>query len=190
MKLSDFTACGAHQKGHFLLSSGLHSADYLQCALFLAHPERAEEAGRALAEALRQAGVSPQLVIAPAMGGLIIGHEVARALGRPFLFTEREDGLMTLRRGFALSPGQSVAIIEDVVTTGKSTREVAAILSQRGAEVLAVGSLVNRTRQSNPFAPLPYRCLLEVDFATWTADECPLCREGVPINKPGSRPIS
>lgn len=190
MILSDFTACGAHQQGHFLLSSGLHSADYLQCALFLAKPDRAAAAGQELAEALRSTDVDPDIVIAPAMGGLIIGHEVARFLGKPFLFTERENGVMTLRRGFALAPGQSVIIIEDVVTTGKSTLEVASILKAQGAEVLAIGSIVNRTGRPNPFEPLPYRCLVEASFATWQANACPLCSKGTPIAKPGSRPIA
>ena len=122
--LDELTACGAHQKGHFLLSSGLHSGDYLQCALFLAHPRRAARAGGLLADAITDAGLDPHIVIAPAMGGLIIGHETARALDLPFLFTERSDGTMVLRRGFGVAPGQRVVVIEDVVTTGRSTREV------------------------------------------------------------------
>jgi orotate phosphoribosyltransferase len=190
MHLDDFTVCGAHQHGHFLLSSGLHSADYLQCALFLARPDRAEDAGRQLAAGLQEAAVDPDVVVAPAMGGLIIGHEVARALGKPFLFTERENGEMTLRRGFALAPGQSVVIIEDVVTTGRSTLEVASILEGQKAKVLGIASIVNRTGTENPFAPLPYRCLVEVSFPTWDPNDCPLCGEGVPIAKPGSRPIA
>jgi len=188
--LDEMTACGAHQKGHFLLSSGLHSGDYLQCALYLAHPRRAARAGGLLAEAIADAGLDPHIVIAPAMGGLIIGHETARALDLPFLFTERGEGTMVLRRGFGVAPGQRVVVIEDVVTTGRSTREVIDILEGLGAAVIGVASMINRSGIAQPFAPLPSRSLLEVDFPTWSQDDCPLCREGVPISKPGSRPIT
>ena len=188
--LDELTECGAHQKGHFLLSSGLHSADYLQCALYLAHPRRAARGGGLLAGAIADAGLDPHIVIAPAMGGLIIGHETARALDLPFLFTERSEGTMVLRRGFGLVPGQRVVVIEDVVTTGRSTREVIDILEGLGATVIGVASMINRSGTAQPFAPLPSRSLFEVDFPTWAADECPLCREGVPISKPGSRPIT
>ena len=188
--LDELTACGAHQEGHFLLSSGLHSGDYLQCALFLAHPRRAARAGGLLADAVAHAQLDPQIVIAPAMGGLIIGHETARALDLPFLFTERSESTMVLRRGFGVAPGQRVVVIEDVVTTGRSTREVIEILEGLGAAVIGVASMINRSANSQPFAPLPSRSLLDVDFPTWTADKCPLCRDGVPISKPGSRPVA
>ena len=188
--LDELTACGAHQKGHFLLSSGLHSGDYLQCALYLAHPRRAARAGGLVADAVFDAQLDPQIIIAPAMGGLIIGHETARALDLPFLFTERSEGTMVLRRGFGVAPGQRVVVIEDVVTTGRSTREVINILEGLGAAVIGVASMINRSGDSQPFAPLPSRSLLDVDFPTWTADECPLCRDGVPIAKPGSRPVA
>jgi orotate phosphoribosyltransferase len=190
LTLDELTACGAHQQGHFLLSSGLHSGDYLQCALYLAHPRRAARAGGLLADAIADAGLDPNVVIAPAMGGLIIGHETARALDLPFLFTERSEGNMVLRRGFGVVPGQRVVVIEDVVTTGRSTREVIDILEGFGAAVIGVASMVNRSGKSQPFASLPSRHLLEVDFPTWTVEECPLCREGVPIAKPGSRPVA
>ena len=188
--LDELTACGAHQKGHFLLSSGLHSGDYLQCALYLADPRRAARAGGLLADAVSDAQLDPQIVIAPAMGGLIIGHETARALDHPFLFTERSEGTMVLRRGFGVAPGQRVVVIEDVVTTGRSTREVIDILEGLGAAVIGVASMINRSGMAQPFAPLPSRSLLDVDFPTWRQDDCPLCREGVPISKPGSRPIT
>ena len=188
--LDELTACGAHQKGHFLLSSGLHSGDYLQCALYLADPRRAARAGGLLADAVSDAQLDPRIVIAPAMGGLIIGHETARALDHPFLFTERSEGTMVLRRGFGVAPGQRVVVIEDVVTTGRSTREVIDILEGLGATVIGVASMINRSGIAQPFAPLPSRSLLEVDFPTWSQDDCPLCREGVPISKPGSRPIT
>lgn len=190
LDLAELTACGAHQRGHFLLSSGLHSGDYLQCALYLAHPRRAAHAGSLLAAALREAGLAPEVVVAPAMGGLIIGHETARSFDVPFLFTERADGAMVLRRGFGVAAGQRVVVVEDVVTTGKSTREVIAVLEGLGADVLGVGSLANRSEVEAPFAPLPSRHLLTARFPTWPAAECPLCREGVPIAKPGSRPIT
>ncbi len=187
--LDDFTACGSHQHGHFLLSSGLHSGDYLQCALYLAEPRRAARAGALIAAAIADAVPAIDLVVSPAMGGLIIGHETARALGLPFLFTERADGEMVLRRGFAVTPGQRIVIVEDVVTTGKSTREVIEILEADGAVVVGLASMVNRSANPNPFDPKPYRALLGVSFPTWSADDCPLCADGVPIAKPGSRPI-
>jgi orotate phosphoribosyltransferase len=189
LSLDDFTACGSHQHGHFLLSSGLHSGDYLQCALYLAEPSCAAHAGALLAAAVSGAVAEIDLVVSPAMGGLIIGHETARALGLPFLFTERADGEMVLRRGFAVAPGQRIVIVEDVVTTGKSTREVIKILEADGAMVVGLASMVNRSGNPNPFDPKPYRALLEASFPTWSADECPLCAEGMPTNKPGSRPI-
>lgn len=189
LSIADFTACGSHQRGHFLLSSGLHSGDYLQCALYLAEPSRAARAGSLIGAAVAEAVAEIDLVVSPAMGGLIIGHETARALGLPFLFTERADGEMVLRRGFAVAPGQRIIIVEDVVTTGKSTREVIKILEADGAEVVGLASMVNRSGNPNPFEPKPYRALLEASFPTWTADECPLCAEGVAIAKPGSRPV-
>lgn len=190
LTLEELTACGAHQQGHFLLSSGLHSADYLQCALYLAHPRRAAHAGQLLADEITDAGLDPQMIVAPAMGGLIIGHETARALDIPFIFTERAEGEMVLRRGFGLGPGERVVVVEDVVTTGRSTKEVISILEDLGAEVIGVASAVNRSGVSQPFAPLPSSALLEVDFPTWVVEDCPLCREGEPITKPGSRPIT
>jgi len=189
LTLEEMTATGAHRKGHFRLSSGLHSGDYLQCALYLADPVRAARAGEMIAEGIRSLGVEPALVVSPALGGIIIGHEVARALGLPFLFTERQDGIMTLRRGFALSPGQPLVIVEDVVTTGKSTREVVRVLEEAGGRVLAMASMVNRSGNPNPFDPLPYHALLTVDFPVWEPERCPLCRQGVPVEKPGSRPV-
>ena len=189
LTLQELTDCGAHQRGHFLLSSGLHSGDYLQCALYLAQPQRAARAGGVLANAIAKAGLAPEIIVAPAMGGLIIGHETARAMGIPFVFTERAEGEMVLRRGFGLERGQPVVVVEDVVTTGRSTREVISILEGLGADVTGVASIVNRSGEAQPFAPLPSRALLEVDFPTWAAEECPLCRDGVPIAKPGSRPI-
>jgi orotate phosphoribosyltransferase len=189
LTLDDLTACGAHQRGHFLLSSGLHSGDYLQCALYLAQPRRAAHAGHLLGAEINDAGLEPEIIVSPAMGGLIIGHETARALDLPFIFTERAEGEMVLKRGFGLERGQRVVVVEDVVTTGRSTREVIVILEDLGADVIGVASVVNRSGKPQPFSPLPSRALLEADFPIWTAEDCPLCRDDVPIAKPGSRPI-
>ncbi len=187
ISLDDMKAVGALLEGHFRLSSGLHSPRYLQCALYLAEPERAEAAGRQLAALLR--GCSAQLVLAPALGGVIIGHEVARALGVPFFFTERgAAGTMELRRGFLIEAGTRVLVVEDVVTTGGSTREVMEVARGQGGTVVGVCSMVNRAVSENPFAPLPYRALLRVEVPTYEPDRCPLCAEGLPLTKPGSRP--
>jgi len=183
--LEDMTAAGAYLEGHFRLSSGLHSPRYLQCALYLAEPARAEAAGRQLAARLK-AGAA-QVVVSPALGGVIIGHEVARALGVPFLFTERTEGTMVLRRGFAIEPGWRALVVEDVVTTGGSTREVMEVVRQQGGVVVGVGSMVNRSGHENPVAPLAFATLLTVEVPTWPAEACPLCAAGSPVVKPGSR---
>jgi orotate phosphoribosyltransferase len=185
--LEDMTAAGALLEGHFKLSSGLHSSRYLQCALYLADPSRAEAAGRQLAARLKSAAA--QLVVAPALGGVVIGHEVARALEDvPFFFTERSEGAMTLRRGFRIEPGCRVLVVEDVVTTGGSTREVMSAVTQEGAVVVGVAAIVNRSGSENPFAPLPFTALLTVEVPTYPPESCPLCASGIPLTKPGSRP--
>jgi orotate phosphoribosyltransferase len=185
--LEDMTAAGALLEGHFKLSSGRHSSRYMQCALYLAEPARAEAAGRQLAARLKNAAA--QVVVAPALGGVIIGHEVARALvDVPFYFTERAEGEMVLRRGFAVEPGSRVLVVEDVVTTGGSTREVMDVVSRQGGVVVGVAAIVNRSGQENPFAPLPFTALLTVEVPSWPPEACPLCASGVPIAKPGSRP--
>ncbi len=178
-----FVKHGALLKGHFLLSSGLHSDRYLQCALVLAEPKAAEELGRALAATL---GAQPDLVVSPAMGGLMIGHEVARALGVRHFFTERVDGTVLLRRGFAVKPGERVVVVEDVVTTGKSTKEVFAVLRSAGAEVLGACSIIDRSDGSAALG-VPYAALWTVSVPAWTPEACPPCKAGVPVVKPGSR---
>jgi orotate phosphoribosyltransferase len=178
-----FLENGALLKGHFLLSSGLHSDRYLQCALVLSHPKAAEELGRALAAKI---GGKPDLVVSPAMGGLMIGHEVARAFGVRHYFTERVDGAVLLRRGFALKPGERVVVIEDVVTTGKSTKEVFAVLKAAGAVVAGAGSVVDRS-EGKANLGAPYSALWTVAVPTWMPDACPQCKAGVPAVKPGSR---
>lgn len=187
--LADLAAHGSHQKGHFRLSSGLHSSDYLQCALFLANPSRAERAGQDLAKAISSVMITPSVIVAPALGGLIIGHETARAFRVPFIFTERVDGTMMLRRGFGIAPNQSVVVVEDVVTTGGSTKEVIELMRAHEAYVVGVASMVNRSGSDNPFDPLPYVSLVTVDFPTWPRAACPLCQRDRPLVKPGSRPV-
>lgn len=178
-----FLESGALLKGHFLLSSGLHSDRYLQCALVLAHPNRAEEFGRALAGKI---SAKPDLVISPAMGGLIIGQEVARSLGVRHYFTERVDGTVTLRRGFSLKPGERVLVVEDVVTTGKSTKEVFDVIRAAGAVVSGACSVVDRS-EGKAALGAPYAALWTVAVPAWTADACPACKAGTPAVKPGSR---
>ena len=187
--LDAFRDRGALLEGHFLLSSGLHSPRYLQCALVLADPAFATRLGQQLADVLRPdlgtEGVAA--VVAPALGGILVAHEVARALGCRALFTERQDGGMTLRRGFALAPGERVVVVEDVITTGGSTREVIDAVTGVGAVVVAVGSLVDRSGGGADVG-VPRRSLLALDVPTWPAGQCPLCAEGSTPVKPGSRP--
>lgn len=176
--------CGALRDGHFVLSSGRHSDGYVQCALLLESTERAEAVGRALAA--RLAPFRPQSVLSPALGGVIIGHEVARALGVPFRFSERKDGEMRLRRGFQLHPGERLVIVEDVVTTGRSTNETLALVHSAGAEAVAFGSIIDRSRGGADFEA-PFESLLTLDLGTWDAAECPLCAAGGVPDSPGSR---
>ena len=183
-----FKERGALLEGHFLLTSGLHSPRYLQCARVLMDPELASRLGVELAARLTPllAGSRPSAVIAPALGGVLVAHEVARGFSCRGLFTERQDGLMTLRRGFTLDPGEAVVVVEDVITTGGSTREVIECVRGRGARVLAVGSLVDRSGGSVDLG-LPRASLLSLDVPTWEAASCPLCARGGQPEKPGSR---
>ena len=181
--LQTFRETGAYLKGHFRLTSGLHSGEYLQSALVLQHPELAERLGRELAQSMPKG----QLVASPALGGLIIGHEVARAMGVRFLFTERDyEGKMTLRRGFSLTPGEAAVVVEDVVTTGGSTREVMELLQAAGVQVVAVGSIIDRSGGRVDLG-VPRAALATLDAVSWTPEECPLCKQGLPVVKPGSR---
>ena len=178
---------GALRHGHFRLSSGLHSPAYVQCALLLEHPERAARLGRMLADRLRDR--QPDSVLSPALGGLIIGYEVARSLERPFRFVERQEGTMCLRRGFHLTPGERLVIVEDVVTTGRSTNEAVAVAAAAGAEVCAIASILDRSGDSEPFS-VPFVSLKQLALPVWSAADCPLCARGEPIDRPGSRPDS
>ncbi len=176
---------GALRRGHFQLSSGLHSAAYVQCALLLELPARAREVGTALAEKLKGYGI--ESILSPALGGVIIGHEVAAALGVPFRFAERKGTELEIRRGFALKPGEKIAILEDVVTTGKSTIETARVAESAGAEVVAIGAIIDRTVGAKPFE-VPFASLLELNLPAYPAEDCPLCAAGGVAEKPGSRP--
>jgi len=185
-----FERTGAYLRGHFRLTSGLHSPEYLECARVLQHPEYAEQLGRRLAQAIRvlSSGRAARLVVSPALGGVIIGHEVARALGARFLFTEREaGGQMTLRRGFSIQAGEPAVMIEDVVTTGGSSLEVINILRQAGAEVLAAGSIIDRSGGAVDLS-VPRAALAVLQVVSYPPEQCPLCRQGIPVTKPGSRP--
>jgi orotate phosphoribosyltransferase len=186
-----FERTGAYLRGHFRLTSGLHSGEYLQCAKVLAHPAYAEELGRKLADQLRTVlNGDADVVLAPALGGLIIGHEVARAFNVPFLFAERDlaTGHMTLRRGFAVEPGQKAIVIEDVVTTGGSSREVIETVRAAGGIVLAAGSIIDR---SNGRADLgvPRVSLEQMNVVSYPPEDCELCKQGLPVVKPGSRKV-
>jgi orotate phosphoribosyltransferase len=180
-----FKETGALRQGHFVLTSGKHSAQYMQCAQVLQYPRLAATLGEALAS--RFAGVEVETVVGPAMGGIIVAHEVGRALGVKALFAERQDGKMTLRRGFALKPGEKVLVVEDVITTGGSVQEVIAMVKAHGAMPVGVGVLVDRSGGQADFAGLPLYSLLSMQIAAFTPEECPLCAQGVPWEKPGSR---
>jgi orotate phosphoribosyltransferase len=187
--LDVFVERGALLEGHFLLSSGLHSPRYLQCARVLSDPDLATRLCGELTDLLRPlvGSTQPTAVVAPALGGVLVAHEVARGFGCRGLFTERQDGVMTLRRGFALDRDEPVVVVEDVITTGKSTREVVDVVIAIGARVLAVGSLVDRSGGSVEMI-LPRASLLTLDVPTYPASECPLCARGSRPVKPGSRP--
>ena len=187
--LNLFEQTSAYLHGHFRLTSGLHSSEYLQCALVLQHPVHAEFLGGDLAQKVMTLfpGGEVQVVASPAVGGLIIGHEVARALGARFIFTERgTDGRMILRRGFSVQPGESVVVIEDVVTTGGSTREVVELLEAAGARVPAAGSIIDRSGGSAQVGA-PRVALATLQVTAWRPEDCPLCQQGLPVVKPGSR---
>ena len=184
--LQVFRETGAYLKGHFRLTSGLHSSEYVQCALVLQHPAIAERFGRDLAAHLPDCDV----VVAPAVGGLPIGHEVARAKGVRFIFTERDaSGAMILRRGFSITPGERALVIEDVVTTGGTTREVIDVAAAAGARVLGAGSIIDRSGGRVDLG-VPRVALATLDVIAYPPDFCPLCQQGIPVVKPGSRPTA
>ena len=175
---------GALHEGHFRLTSGLHSPGYLQCALVLQYPREAEALGAALGERVRSLGAD--VVLSPALGGIVIGQEVGRALGVRAIFAERQDGALTIRRGFTLQPSDRVLVVEDVVTTGGSTRETIDAARASGATVVGAASIIDRSG-GNQGLNVPYSALATVAFPTYQPDACPLCAAGQPIVKPGSR---
>ena len=186
--LSLFRRAGAYLEGHFQLSSGLHSTGYMQSALVLSHPGDAKEFGRALAAGAKALG--PTVVLSPALGGVIIGHEVAAALGVQALFVERgtpPNQALTLRRGFKLGPGDRVLVVEDVLTTGKSTRETMEVARAAGADVVGVAAIADRSGGTIDLG-VPHKTLITISLPAVDAGECDLCKQGVPVTKPGSRP--
>ena len=180
-----FKESGALRQGHFVLTSGKHSAQYMQCAQVLQYPWLAATLGEALARCFT--GVEVETVVGPAMGGIIVAHEVGRTLGVKALFAERQDGKMTLRRGFALKPGEKVLVVEDVITTGGSVQEVLAMVKALGAVPVGVGVLVDRSGGQANFAGLPFHSLLSMPIEAFSPEDCPLCAQGIPREKPGSR---
>ncbi len=179
-----FRKSGALLEGHFRLSSGLHSDRYLQSALVLQYPEFAEALGHALAA--RNLHLQPTVVMSPALGGIVIGQEVGRALGVRAVFAERQDGALTLRRGFSLAPSDRVLVVEDVITTGGSTRETAAVAEAIGAQVIGATAIIDRSAQGAPL-DLPMQALVRLEVPTFAPERCPLCARGEAIVKPGSR---
>jgi orotate phosphoribosyltransferase len=171
-------------EGHFILSSGLHSDRYVQCALVLQEPRVAEQLGKELAAKFRNLGAS--VVAAPALGGILVAHEVARALAIRGVFTERQDGIMALRRGFSFDPGEPTLVVEDVITTGLSTRETINCVEQAGGKVVGVGALIDRSGGVASLVP-PKEALLSLAIQNYKPADCPLCKAGIPAIKPGSR---
>jgi orotate phosphoribosyltransferase len=179
-----FENSNALLRGHFKLSSGLHSEKYLQCALLLQYPEIAEKMAIAIAEKISGTGVD--LVVGPALGGVTLAYEVARMLGVRGIFTERDEGKVALRRGFSIKPGEKVLIVEDVVTTGLSTKEVMDVVKAHGGVVAAVASIIDRS-ESKPDYGVKFVSLAKVKVETYKPEDCPLCKAGSPAVKPGSR---
>jgi orotate phosphoribosyltransferase len=178
---------GALLEGHFRLTSGLHSSGYLQCALVLQHPPHAEALGRAIAD--RTCDLRATVVLSPALGGVVIGHEVARALGVRAIFAERQDGALALRRGFVIGESDRVLVVEDVLTTGGSTRETMQVARAAGGLVVGAAAIVDRSGGAARF-DVPFAALVDVTLPTYEPDKCPLCAQGLPVVKPGSRPVA
>ncbi|WP_418790508.1 orotate phosphoribosyltransferase [Phosphitispora sp. TUW77] len=172
--------------GHFRLTSGRHSNQYMQCAQVLQYPEYASQLCRDLAE--RFSGIKVDTVIGPALGGIIVAYEVGRAMGIRTIFTEREQGVMSLRRGFEIEPGEKVLVVEDVVTTGGSVKEVIDVVRQKGGEVAGVGVLVDRSNGKVDFG-VKTEAVLSMEILSYEPDDCPLCKQGLSLVKPGSRQV-
>jgi orotate phosphoribosyltransferase len=179
---------GAYLRGHFRLTSGMHSSEYLQCAKVLQHPAIADRFGAEIAAQLKALDPDITVVVAPAMGGLMIGYEVARSLGCRFIFTERDTGgTMSLRRGFAIEPGEHAVVIEDVITTGGSSKEVVDILTRQAAIVSGAASIIDRSGGKADLG-VPRVALAVLEVVSYSPELCPLCAQGLPLVKPGSRP--
>jgi orotate phosphoribosyltransferase len=185
--LDDFKAARALLDGHFFLSSGLHSSQYLQCARALEHPDKAARFGRAIASNYRAGDIDT--VASPAIGGLVIGYATAAELGVRFIWTERENGMMTLRRGFEVAAGERILVVEDVITTGGSTRECIDALESRGAKVVGAASIVDRSN-GRADVGVPRISLLSLDVPAYRPEDCPLCASGIEAIKPGSRTVT
>jgi len=184
--LDIFTSSGALLRGHFIFTSGRHSDVYMQCAQVLRYPEHTERLAKHLASHFRSDAID--IVIGPALGGIVVAYEVARQLGAVALFTEREDDRMVLRRSFSITPGQRVLVVEDVITTGGSVREVMEVVREHQGHVAGVGVLIDRSNGAIDFG-IKQTAVLSMEIPSWEADACPLCREGkLPAVKPGSRP--
>lgn len=177
----------AFLKGHFLLSSGKHSDGYVQCAKLLMYPEKAERVCQAIKKEIGEN--IPDLVVGPAMGGIIVSYELGRSLGVPAIFTERVDNIMMLRRGFEIKSGQRVIVVEDVVTTGKSSLETIKVLEEYGAEVIGIACIVDRRAEDLDLG-YPVFAACKLDIKTYDKDDCPLCKKNIPAVKPGSRKIA
>ena len=189
-----FRKSGALLEGHFRLTSGLHSPGYLQCALVLQHPDAAERLGAAIADRARD--LRATVVLSPALGGIVIGQEVGRALGVRAIFAERQDGGLTLRRGFIIAETDRVLVVEDVLTTGGSTRETMQVATAAGGRVVGAASIVDRSAataesgQAGEIGGVPFVSLLRMYLPTYEPEQCPLCAQGLPVVKPGSRPVA
>jgi len=186
MVLDTLRESGALLEGHFLLSSGRHSDRYCQCARLLQYPDKAEKVLKTVAEKLKE--VDFDMIVGPAMGGIVVAYEVARQTKKPGIFAERIEGEMTIRRGFEIKEGQKVIISEDVITTGKSSLEVAKVIEEMGAEVVGLCCIVDRRAEGIEF-PYPIFSAIRLEIKSYEKEDCPMCREGIPYIKPGSRNI-
>lgn len=175
---------GALLEGHFLLTSGKHSKKYVQCAKILSHPDKAAKVLKSVAEKVKE--LNPDILVGPAMGGVIVSYEIGRQIGKTAIFTERVNGKMELRRGFTINAGDRIVICEDVVTTAKSSMEVKELLESMGGKVICIASIIDRTSSD---IPLPLISAIKLDIKTYDPKDCPLCKEKIPYEKPGSRNI-
>lgn len=186
MVIDTLKEVGALLEGHFLLSSGKHSNRYCQCAKLLQYPDKAERVLKVVADQLKD--VDFDMIVGPAMGGVVVSYELARQTGKPGIFAERQNGIMTIRRGFEVKKGQKIIISEDVITTGKSFLEVAEIIKNAGAKVVGVVCIVDR-RAEGVEVEYPLYSAVKLQIKTYDKEECPMCKKGIPYVKPGSRNI-